>query len=55
MGKRGNIKDVSLSGLAQTDLLSTAAVRTVVQTLVLGADHSRNISGEIGLINWVGL
>lgn len=33
-GKGGSIKDTSLSGLAQTDLLRIAMVCTVVGTLV---------------------
>lgn len=33
-GGGGDIKDTSLSGLAQTDLLRTAVVCTVVETLV---------------------
>lgn len=47
-GKGGIIKNTSLSGLAKTDLLRAAVVCTVVGTLVWGADHSGNVTGEIG-------
>lgn len=45
--ERGNRKDKSLSGLAQTGLLRAAMVCTVLETVVQRADHNINISEEI--------